>query len=280
VGASWAVYYYFYALFKTYFGQKSHFGGTTALTNLGVGLSAGVISAIATNPIWVVNTRLKLRQTNSGTQQDFFKGMLALAREEGLQGLLSGVVPSLILVTNPAIQFAVYEKLKQLLLQAQQGRDGDRLEGRLLFPPPKKEPYGQQRSQLTALEFFLIGAVAKLIATVVTYPYQVVKSRLQAKQSKSARYAGVVDCIVRILDEEGVGGMFRGLQSKLVATILTSAIMFMSYEKLLIMALGVQKKLYKQKAMKKAAALSPSAAVPPASHNPHPRPGSNKPQTR
>ncbi|KAK8955529.1 Peroxisomal nicotinamide adenine dinucleotide carrier [Platanthera guangdongensis] len=66
-------------------------------------------------------------------------------------------------VCNPAIQFMLYEamlkKLKKNRASTMKGAEG-----------------------LTAVEIFLFGAVAKLGATVATYPLLVVKSRLQAKQ--------------------------------------------------------------------------------------------------
>lgn len=58
----------------------------------------------------------------------------------------------------------------------------------------------------TAAETFVISALAKLGATLTTYPLQVVKSRLQnvSKHSASDRnYTGTGDAIVRIYQTEG-----------------------------------------------------------------------------
>lgn len=75
--------------------------------------------------------------------------------EEGVLSLWNGTAPSLMLVCNPTIQFVMYEALKRRFV-------------RML---------GTQ--ELGSLTLFLIGAVAKAVATVVTYPVQVLQSRLR-----------------------------------------------------------------------------------------------------
>ena len=65
---------------------------------------------------------------------------------------------------------------------------------------------GAKPSPPTAAEFFLISAVAKLGATVLTYPLLVVKSRLQAANKDThvdLKYTGAVDAVTRIWKHEG-----------------------------------------------------------------------------
>lgn len=70
---------------------------------------AGCIGSIATNPFYVIQTR----QTN--TNKSFFAVANEIAAKEGLSSLEKGLLASLILVTNPIIQFLVYEWLKNKL---------------------------------------------------------------------------------------------------------------------------------------------------------------------
>jgi len=79
------------------------------------------------------------------------------------------------------------------------------------------------------LDFFLLGAICKLIATSSTYPYIVIKSRMQLRQSeyKSAWYG-----LQQIIANEGYGGLYKGIVSKLIQSVLTAAFLFMYKEAL------------------------------------------------
>ena len=75
-----------------------------------------------------------------------------------------------------------------------------------MCPFPHTCTAGVKPSPPTAAEFFLISAVAKLGATVLTYPLLVVKSRLQAANKDThvdLKYTGAVDAVTRIWKHEG-----------------------------------------------------------------------------
>jgi adenine nucleotide transporter 17 len=79
-------------------------------------------------------------------------------------------------------------------------------------------------------EIFLIGALAKIGATIVTYPMIVVKSRLQAMgrhSDQQSSYLGTSDAIGRIWSQEGPGGFFKGLPPKVLQTAINAALMLM-----------------------------------------------------
>ncbi|KAE8671903.1 Peroxisomal nicotinamide adenine dinucleotide carrier [Hibiscus syriacus] len=94
----------------------------------------------------------------------------------------------------------------------------------------------QSNNGVTALEIFLLGALAKLGATVVTYPLLVVKSRLQAKQlttgDKRHRYKGTLDAIIKMIRYEGFAQFYKGMSTKIVQSVLAAAVLFMVKEEL------------------------------------------------
>ena len=53
-----------------------------------------------------------------------------------------------------------------------------------------------------------------------------VKSRLQAGHANALKYKSSLDGLVTILMEEGVEGLYKGIGSKLVQSVLTAAILF------------------------------------------------------
>lgn len=195
----------------------------SALKDLFLGSIAGIINVLTTTPFWVVNTRLRMRNV-PGTSDEVNKhykslveGLKYVAKTEGVAGLWSGTIPSLMLVSNPALQFMMYEMLKRNLMRFTGGEMG-------------------------SLSFFFIGAIAKAFATVLTYPLQLVqtKQRHRSKEAESkpstsssgAQTPSTLELMISILQHQGVRGLFRGLEAKILQTVLTAALMFMAYEKI------------------------------------------------
>ncbi|XP_054890935.1 peroxisomal membrane protein PMP34 [Poeciliopsis prolifica] len=195
---------------------------STPSTDLIVGIAAGVINVLLTTPLWVVNTQLKLQGSkfrNSDIRPTNYSGILdafkQIVRKEGVGALWNGTFPSLLLVLNPAIQFMIYEGLKRQLRRG-------------------------ASKELSSLEVFIIGAVAKAVATTVTYPLQTIQSVLRFGQvntpTKKSKLLSSLQTLQGLLvnraRKHGVLGLFKGLEAKLLQTVLTAALMFLLYEKI------------------------------------------------
>jgi adenine nucleotide transporter 17 len=210
VGNAYAqgVYYYWYSFLRTWAegrGPVKKKVGT--LMSLFIGALAGAITVFFTNPIWVITTRLQTtKETSKKDGNPERKGVLETAlevyKENGILGFWNGLIPALILVSNPAIQYMVFEQTKLLL--------------------------ERKRKPLTSIDHFFLGSFAKTVATVATYPYLTVKTRLQAK----GKYLGTLDVLVRVLREEGISGIYKGMESKIVQSVLTAALLFALQNKL------------------------------------------------
>ncbi|GAB0089989.1 peroxisomal membrane protein PMP34 [Sergentomyia squamirostris] len=204
---------YFYT-FHSLKALRSAGRGQNALRDLLLGSIAGAVNVLTTTPCWVVNTRLKMKgiKATSGVDnapyENLVQGLIYVAQTEGLAGLWAGTIPSLVLVINPALQFMMYEGIKRRLVRI----------------------YGE----LPALGYFAVGAVAKAVATVLTYPLQLVQTKLRHgdRNANLPPDAGSIEIMLFLLKKQGVGGLFRGLEAKLLQTILTAALMFMAYEKI------------------------------------------------
>ncbi|XP_047160530.1 peroxisomal nicotinamide adenine dinucleotide carrier-like isoform X1 [Vigna umbellata] len=259
--ASQGIYYYFYQVFKNKAVAiaaarkvKGRGDGTVGMFGwLVVAAIAGSLNVLLTNPIWVLVTRMqthtqaerkimeekkealrkaasesaiadstlqdKLDELNSIKPRPF--GTIHAAKEvyneAGTVGFWKGVFPALIMVCNPSIQFMIYESsLKHLRA--------------------KRAAKKQGNTSISALEVFLVGAIAKLGATVTTYPLLVVKSRLQAKQeiggNKSLRYSGTFDAVLKMIRYEGITGFYKGMSTKIVQSVFAASVLFMIKEEL------------------------------------------------
>uniref|UniRef100_A0A8D1QN75 Solute carrier family 25 member 17 n=2 Tax=Sus scrofa TaxID=9823 RepID=A0A8D1QN75_PIG len=211
------VYFYTFNSLKTVWVKGQH---STTGKDLVVGFVAGVVNVLLTTPLWVVNTRLKLQGAkfrNEDIVPTNYSGIIdafhQIIRDEGISALWNGTFPSLLLVFNPAIQFMFYEGLKRQLLK--------------------------KRMKLSSLDVFIIGAIAKAIATTVTYPMQTVQSILRFGRHRlnpENRTLGSLRNVLYLLHQRvrrfGIMGLYKGLEAKLLQTVLTAALMFLVYEKL------------------------------------------------
>jgi solute carrier family 25 folate transporter 32 len=170
----------------------------------------GIITSILTNPIWVIKTRMLATGSMSpGAYTSFTAGAMQILRSEGVPGFYRGLVPSLFGVSHGALQFMAYEKLKFHRANAHSG--------------------GLQRKELSNMDFFIISSVSKIFAGSITYPYQVLRSRLQTYDAYLA-YRGLQDAIVKIWATEGLGGFYKGLGPNLFRVLPSTWVTFLMYE--------------------------------------------------
>jgi adenine nucleotide transporter 17 len=215
------VYYYFYERSRETI-LRSRTGGGKGLSTLEsmlAGLIAGSATTIISNPIWVIQTSQAVRTLEDNDQPVFVKKLgfsetvQNILAKDGLGAFWRGLGPSLVLVINPIIQYTAFEQLKNLLIT----RRTNKLHA---------AGAAVAVAVLSDLDFLLLGAISKLIATSITYPYIVVKSRLQAGAANALNYKSSLDGLLTILQEEGVRGLYKGIGSKIVQSVLTAAILF------------------------------------------------------
>jgi len=234
IGTSQCLYFFFYELIKDAAVTLS--GNTIRSTSLGLDLLvafvAGAINATVTCPMWVAATRLKMAKRVRSRQQDVEKDekdlleptfARALVEVVGSGDAWKGLAPSLILCTNPALQYGIYEQLKGRLLRSWAARSPGRTAGVILNPMPA----------------FVIGAIAKAIATVFTYPLQVVQTQTREKGFQG----GMWGAFVSLTRRHGwtISAYFRGMNSKLLMTVLNASLMFALKETVLLSLLKTKR---------------------------------------
>jgi solute carrier family 25 folate transporter 32 len=153
-------------------------------------------------------------------------GATQILRTEGIPGFYRGLVPALFGVSHGAFQFMAYEKLKSYRLR--------------LPPPTGGGGAGERRAEFTNIELLLISGLSKTFAGCITYPYQVLRTRLQlqaynadaATKSATAKssYRGVWDATRQIWAQEGISGFYKGLGPSLVRVLPSTWVVFLVYE--------------------------------------------------
>jgi solute carrier family 25 (peroxisomal adenine nucleotide transporter), member 17 len=239
---------------------------------------AGIINVLITNPLWVVNMRHVTGEAIH-TNGSILLELISVGQSPGgIDKLWTGTDASLLLVSNPILQFFVYNQCKKYWM------DRKRKSRRTTTSDPfstMKNHYGLRENKdtkgtLNAMETFLIGAIAKAVATIVTYPLQLTQSLLRIdhrhqpqemeekeevkdkadiqsshsnisncstpsrsssnhppRRKRIQQYNGTWDCLMKILHQHGLSGLFQGMNAKLLQTVLTAAFTFLTYEEIL-----------------------------------------------
>ncbi|MBN3308471.1 MFTC protein, partial [Amia calva] len=209
-GASWGLYFCFYNALKSY-KQEGNQSELTATQHLVSAAQAGALTLCLTNPIWVTKTRLVLQYDSaSEPSKKQYKGMVdalvKIYRYEGIPGLYRGFIPGLFGTSHGAIQFMAYEELKRA------------------YNRNRNKP---SQAQLNPLEYITMAAISKMLAVSATYPYQVIRARLQDQHN---HYAGVTDVIRRTWRNEGVHGFYKGIVPNVIRVTPACCLTFVVYE--------------------------------------------------
>lgn len=187
---------------KQWLADKLNGGKEGPLIHLTAAATAGICTATATNPIWMVKTRMQLHKGHVGV----WECTRDIWQSQGLRGLYKGLTASYLGVAESTAQWVIYEQLKQTARTV------------------------HQREQLSPIDYFLTAAVAKLCAAVVAYPHEVVRTRLR---EDSHRYRGLWQTFHRVWVEGGVPALYGGMTAHLLRVVPNSAIMFLCYEALM-----------------------------------------------
>ena len=196
-------YFFFYSYVRNLYKSKKpgrQSGSVGTLGELLVGAIAGALAQIFTIPVSVIVTR----QQTSIKRRTLLTIAHQIVEEEGWYGLWRGLGPSLVLVINPSITYGVFERLKALILETR-GKDESKI--------------------LSSLQVFVLGAMAKTLATVVTYPYIMAKVRLQwkkesnisssnssptsPKSSSSNQYKTAIQILRQVMKKDGILGWYN-----------------------------------------------------------------------
>ena len=125
--------------------------------------------------------------------------------EGGLPIFWRGMSANLLGLSHVAVQFPVYERLKQQI--------------RLSNP---------DQHQLSATDLLVASGLSKMTASLLTYPHEVIRSRMMDARTKgNVKFRATCRTIFR---QDGVAGFYAGLPVSLLRVIPNTCLTFVTYE--------------------------------------------------
>jgi solute carrier family 25 folate transporter 32 len=206
----WGVYFPLYDETK-YYVSTNYPDYHPSLVHMGSAVFTGAVADVICNPCFVVRTRLQTQALHQFADHEALKatGMVQTAKDLYRQGGVSifwrGMTANLIGLSHVAIQFPTYEYLKKNFRDRHE--DG---------------------SPETALELLMASGLAKMCASLLSYPHEVLRSRMM--DSRATVAPSLIGTAKHIYASEGVAGFYGGLSVCLLRVIPNSCMTFLSYE--------------------------------------------------
>jgi len=180
-----------------------------------------VATSTATNPIWLVKTRLQLDKGKTASDKAYRNSwdcITKILKNEGIQGLYKGLSASYLGSVEGVLQWILYEQIKLVL------ENSDK----------KINDNGSNSDTLKKWAMRSGGAgIAKFVASMITYPHEVVRTRLRQQPvlvNGLPKYRGLFQTFALVFREEGIRSMYGGLTAHLLRTVPNSIIMFGTWE--------------------------------------------------
>lgn len=261
----WGVYFPIYEETKSYVTQQPFSRNLPpALIHCGSAVTTGAIADLICNPLFVVRTRLQTQamhvlsqrsapmQPSAGisavspTPLPRPPGMIETAKglyqEHGILVFWRGMTANLIGLSHVAVQFPAYEYLKHVARERRRWmiHSSQQSPASSFMNMDMYNKTNSDRSRLlvddievqeTPFELLLASGLAKMCASLLTYPHEVLRSRMMDSRSTTA--PTLRGTAIQIYQREGIGGFYTGLPVTLIRVIPNCCITFISYELLL-----------------------------------------------
>ena len=234
--SAWGLYFMLYNHMKsfiTYYRYNNNINTQLkSIDHLAAASLTGCTIQLITNPIWLIKTRMFLDTTPqyqptsttlNGTKihanyqyRSFIDSLRYIVSNEGIRGLYKGMLPGLLGVSHGAVQFMAYEQCKLYVDRIHRNNRNTHIHQNSVFT-----------LYYTPFETMCMAAASKTFAAIITYPYQVIRSRLQDSRSI---YTSASHCVIQTYKQEGIRGFYRGLTVNVVKVTPQAITVFVVYE--------------------------------------------------
>ncbi len=197
------------------------------------GAGAGMTAVVTCFPMDVLRTRLL---TTGGKEKygSFFACVKMMYRQEGASTFYRGITPALVsMVPNAAVYYSVYDGLKNRRLA--------QLNAELAATRKKSGSKQAEENSVKNIEqknMMLYGAVAGVASEASTYPFEVIRRRMQMQSGRSSTamvfgrkaLLSMATTLRSVARESGLKSLYAGLGPSCVQVLPSAALGYYTYE--------------------------------------------------
>jgi len=209
-----ALYFFSYTFLKEVYAVLNGGGQMGVTSNLLLGCMAEWMHLPISMPVDYMTTQI---QTSTDAPLKVLLNMLSMKNKMGTY--YKGIQAYYVLCFKPAIQYMVFDQVKAIWVK-----------------PRKNKTLG-------AGEAFLLGMIARTIATMICFPYVRAKVLLQKAKSGDGVVNGVASdgtpkdltmtsVLASAFEADGIGGLYQGVGPELTRGIFSAALMLMIKERI------------------------------------------------
>jgi solute carrier family 25 folate transporter 32 len=243
----WGVYFPLYDETKHYL-QTQNENTSKVLINYHPGvvhcisaIFTGAVADLICNPLFVVRTRLQtqaLHELNSSTSTTATRptSMIQMANElrtkHGVTVFWRGMTANIMGLSHCAVQFPAYEFLKSYLREQRHNNNiinNSNNSGNINLISSDSD--NNMINDNTVGELLIASGMAKMTASLLTYPHEVLRSRMMDDRSSTA--PTLRGTAKHIYMKEGIKGYYNGLSVTLLRVVPNCCVTFLSYELIL-----------------------------------------------
>ncbi|XP_072339047.1 LOW QUALITY PROTEIN: mitochondrial thiamine pyrophosphate carrier [Scyliorhinus torazame] len=177
---------------------------------------AACSATVTVQPLDTLRTRF-VAQGEPKFYKSLWHAVVTMYRKEGPLSFYRGLTPTVLAVFPYAgFQFAFYN----------------------IFQSISKWAVTPRQTRMGNIENLLCGSCAGVISKTLTYPFDLLKKRLQVEGFGQARaafgpvqsYSGFLDCACQVAQREGLKGFFKGLSPSMLKAAISTGFSFFWYE--------------------------------------------------
>ena len=210
-----SIYFFCYASAKSRLNESPVFHKYHHVVHSLSAVLAGGVTGTVTNPVWYIKTKMQLKQDHR--RQGIMDVMKEGYHKHGMRCFFRGLSASYVGVFETVIYFLLYEDLKKTLNLNNRKHSGENFQ---------------------ALHLIFAATSSKLIATMLMYPHEVVRTRLrQDVQDVLGRlkYRNFFQTLYLVGKEEGRSGLYGGFGTSLIRQVPNTMVTFLVYEAIIFL---------------------------------------------